>query len=163
MPLAVGSRKPRAALMAMAASMAEPPRRRVSRPIIVAAGWAVAAAPFAPQTVERPTKRGPVMRSPMPTPAEGSGVGAGWTEVAAGGGAAGLCVCWALAAPAIRAPAGRADRKVRRRMMIYSPSIEARIEAGTRGGRKRRKAGRAKKKGRPRGDPFPYPAEDPIR
>jgi len=69
MPLAVGSRKPRAALMAMAASMAEPPRRRVSRPIRVAAGWAVAAAPFAPQTVERPTKRGPVMRSPMPTPA----------------------------------------------------------------------------------------------
>ena len=66
MPLAVGSRKPSAALIAMAASMAEPPRRKVSKPIRVAVGWAVAAAPLAPQTVERPTKPGPVTRSPMP-------------------------------------------------------------------------------------------------
>ncbi len=55
--------------MAMAASMAEPPRRRVSMPIRLAAGCAVAAAPFAPQTVERPMNLGPEIRSPMPTPA----------------------------------------------------------------------------------------------
>jgi len=48
MPLATGSRKPRAALMAMAASMAEPPRFSVSMPIRVAVGCAVAAAPLAP-------------------------------------------------------------------------------------------------------------------
>ncbi len=69
MPLATGSRKPRAALMAMAASMADPPRLRVSIPIRLAVGWAVAAAPFMPQTVERPVNLGPVIRSPMPTPA----------------------------------------------------------------------------------------------
>jgi hypothetical protein len=69
MPLATGSRKPRAALMAMAASMADPPRLRVSMPIRLAAGCAVAAAPFAPQTVERPMNFGPVIRSPMPIPA----------------------------------------------------------------------------------------------
>jgi hypothetical protein len=69
MPLAVGSRKPRAALMAMAASIAEPPRRRVSMPIRVARGWAVAAAPCWPQTVERLTNWTPLFRLPGPMPA----------------------------------------------------------------------------------------------
>ena len=69
MPLATGSRKPSAALMAMAASMAEPPRLRVSIPTRLATGCAVAAAPLAPQTVERPMNFGPVTRSPMPTSA----------------------------------------------------------------------------------------------
>ena len=69
MPLATGSRKPSAALMAMAASMAEPPRFRVSMPIRVAVGWAVAAAPCMPHTVDRPANDAPVIRSPGPMPA----------------------------------------------------------------------------------------------
>jgi hypothetical protein len=47
---------------------AEPPRRRVSRPIRVAVGWAVATAPRVPHTVERPANGAPMIRSPMPTP-----------------------------------------------------------------------------------------------
>src|SRR5580658_3133906 len=52
-PLDVGSRKPRQAFMAMAASTADPPRLRISMPVWVANGCAVPAAPEVPYTAVR--------------------------------------------------------------------------------------------------------------
>ena len=52
-------------LAAIAASTAEPPARSASMAIRLASGWAVAAAPFAPQTAERVANGAPVTRSPL--------------------------------------------------------------------------------------------------
>src|ERR1700722_13826656 len=64
MPELVGSRKPRHALAAMAASIAEPPRLRVSIAVRVAMGCAVPAAPEQPIAAERLAKLAPETRSP---------------------------------------------------------------------------------------------------
>src|ERR1700722_2553258 len=63
-PELVGSRKPRHALAAMAASIAEPPRLRVSIAVSVASGCAVPAAPEQPIAAERLAKLAPEGRSP---------------------------------------------------------------------------------------------------
>src|ERR1700735_765083 len=67
MPELVGSRKTRQALAAIAASIAEPPRLRVSIAVKVAMGWAVPAAPEHPMTAERLAKLAPETRSPACT------------------------------------------------------------------------------------------------
>src|SRR5436190_7273479 len=54
MPHDVGSISPRAALVAMAASMALPPFLRTSRPTCAASGWLVATIPCGAMTTERP-------------------------------------------------------------------------------------------------------------
>src|ERR1700679_3606083 len=64
MPELVGSTKPRHALAAMAASIAEPPRFRVSIAVSVARGCAVPAAPEQPMAAEREEKLAPETRSP---------------------------------------------------------------------------------------------------
>ena len=56
--------KPRQALMATAASTAEPPRLSMSMPTWVAMGWAVPAAPLQPRAGEREAKLAPEGRSP---------------------------------------------------------------------------------------------------
>jgi hypothetical protein len=48
MPLAVGSSRPRQALVAIAASTADPPRFSMSIPACVASGCAVPTAPLRP-------------------------------------------------------------------------------------------------------------------
>jgi len=63
-PQEVGSTKPRTALVATAASMAEPPFFRISMAVWVARGWAVPAAPLRPMAAEREAKLAPAMRSP---------------------------------------------------------------------------------------------------
>jgi hypothetical protein len=63
MPLPVGSIRPRAALAAMAASTALPPRRITSSAIWVASGCEVAAIASGAITSERIAKDGPVIRS----------------------------------------------------------------------------------------------------
>src|SRR5258707_11378848 len=60
----VGSSKPRTALAATAASMAEPPFLRISMAVRVARGWAVPAAPLQPMAAERLAKLAPEGRSP---------------------------------------------------------------------------------------------------
>ena len=102
-PLDTGSRKPSAALAATAASTAEPPPRSMSMAARVAKGWAVAAAPCAPQTVEREAKLAPAMRSPA------------WMS-AADGAAADAAVIAGLDAVEAAAATGRVARNVRRRM-----------------------------------------------
>src|ERR1700722_5688554 len=67
MPELVGSRKPRQALAAIAASIAVPPRFRVSIAVKVAMGWAVPAAPEHPMAAERLAKLAPETRSPACT------------------------------------------------------------------------------------------------
>ncbi len=67
MPFAVGSRKPRHAFAAMAASTAEPPAFRISIAASVASGCAVAAAPCTPHTAEREANVAPSTRSPNAT------------------------------------------------------------------------------------------------
>src|SRR5580692_10130514 len=64
MPELVGSRKPRHALAAMAASTAEPPFFRISMAVSVARGCAVPAAPLQPIAAERLAKLAPEGRSP---------------------------------------------------------------------------------------------------
>jgi hypothetical protein len=64
MPLAVGSRKPSAALIAIAASTAEPPFFRISMPASVPSGCEEAAAPLRPNTSERVRSSRPTGRSP---------------------------------------------------------------------------------------------------
>src|SRR5277367_1449518 len=64
MPQLVGSTKPRTALVATAASIAEPPFLRISIAVWVARGWAVPAAPLSPMAAEREAKLAPAMRSP---------------------------------------------------------------------------------------------------
>src|SRR5260370_15912508 len=64
MPELVGSTKPRTALAATAASMAEPPFLRISMAVRVARGCAVPAAPLQPMAAERLAKLAPAMRSP---------------------------------------------------------------------------------------------------
>src|ERR1700733_14746552 len=64
MPELVGSTKPRTALAAMAASIAEPPFFRISIAVKVARGCAVPAAPETPIAAERLAKLAPAMRSP---------------------------------------------------------------------------------------------------
>src|SRR5580704_17117865 len=64
MPQEVGSTKPRTALVATAASIAEPPFFRISIAVRVARGWAVPAAPLQPRAAEREAKLAPAMRSP---------------------------------------------------------------------------------------------------
>ena len=66
-PELVGSRKPRQALAAMAASTAEPPRFRISMAVSVARGCAVPAAPEQPMAAEREAKLAPDGRSPACT------------------------------------------------------------------------------------------------
>jgi hypothetical protein len=64
-PQPVGSIRPRAALAAMAASIALPPRCSVSSAIWVASGWLVAAMPWRAITSDCGWRNGrPVMRSP---------------------------------------------------------------------------------------------------
>src|SRR5580704_16779090 len=64
MPQEVGSTEPRTALVATAASMAEPPFFRISIAVRVARGCAVPAAPLQPIAAEREAKLAPAMRSP---------------------------------------------------------------------------------------------------
>src|SRR5260370_24390631 len=64
MPELVGSTKPRTALVATAASMAEPPFLRISIAVRVARGCAVPAAPEQPMAAERLAKLAPAMRAP---------------------------------------------------------------------------------------------------
>src|SRR3982074_3471774 len=64
MPELVGSTKPRTALVATAASMAEPPFFRISIAGGVARGGAVPAAPEQPMAAERLAKLAPETRSP---------------------------------------------------------------------------------------------------
>src|SRR5277367_7016074 len=64
MPQLVGSTKPRTALVATAASIAEPPFLRISIAVRVARGCAVPAAPLQPMAAEREAKLAPAMRSP---------------------------------------------------------------------------------------------------
>src|SRR5258705_6420832 len=64
MPELVGSTKPRTALAAMAASIAEPPFFRISIAVRVARGCAVPAAPEQPMAAERLAKLAPETRSP---------------------------------------------------------------------------------------------------
>src|SRR5260370_10757431 len=64
MPELVGSTKPRTALVATAASMAEAPFLRISMAVKVARGCAVPAAPEQPMAAERLAKLAPEMRSP---------------------------------------------------------------------------------------------------
>ena len=102
MPQEIGSPKPSTALAAIAASTAEPPAFRMSMAASVASGCAVAAAPCRPQAAEREAKVAPSIRSPACTSGR-SRLGFSAREVA-----------WAAVANA--AAAGRAARKVRRRM-----------------------------------------------
>src|ERR1700722_18676231 len=67
MPELVGSRNPRQALAAIAASTAEPPRFKVSIAASVARGCAVPAAPLQPYTADRDEKLAPTGRSPACT------------------------------------------------------------------------------------------------
>src|SRR5882757_8754471 len=64
MPELVGSTKPRTALVATAASIAEPPFFRISIAVRVARGCAVPAAPEQPMAAERLAKLAPETRSP---------------------------------------------------------------------------------------------------
>src|SRR6202020_747587 len=64
MPQLVGSTRPRTALVATAASMAEPPFLRISIAVRVARGCAVPAAPLQPIAAEREAKLALAMRSP---------------------------------------------------------------------------------------------------
>src|ERR1700679_2702937 len=64
MPQLVGSTKPRTALVATAASIAEPPFFRISIATWVARGCAVPAAPLQPMAAEREAKLAPAGRSP---------------------------------------------------------------------------------------------------
>src|ERR1700733_11196626 len=64
MPELVGSTKPRTALAAMAASIAEPPFFRISIAVMVASGCAVPAAPETPIAAERLGEVAPGVRSP---------------------------------------------------------------------------------------------------
>src|SRR3569833_2329396 len=64
MPELVGSRKPRQALAAIAASAADPPFFRISTAASVASGCAVPAAPERPKAAEREAKLAPDGRSP---------------------------------------------------------------------------------------------------
>src|SRR5215471_16882190 len=57
MPFDVGSVTLRTALAAMAASMAEPPRSRMSAPACEAETWLVATMPYCVVTTERPQER----------------------------------------------------------------------------------------------------------
>jgi hypothetical protein len=128
MPQEVGSRNPSAALIAIAASTAEPPRLRMSIPIWVASGCALPAAPCVPYTAVREAKLAPNGRSPAATSGRlkraspfchflgrlSAGGGAPpCPGPSAMGGALGVPVC-ASAGP-IMAAAGREARKVRRR------------------------------------------------
>src|SRR5688572_8959559 len=72
-PLPVGSIRPRAALAAMAASIAVPPACSTSTPMRVASGCEVATMPSLPMTSERvangfPVGRSPARASPAPRP-----------------------------------------------------------------------------------------------
>src|SRR5262249_6634474 len=58
MPHDMGSMSPMAALVAMAASMALPPLRRISSPTWAASGWLVATMPCGAITTERPERNG---------------------------------------------------------------------------------------------------------
>src|SRR5882757_6133902 len=79
MPELVGSTKPRTALAATAASIAEPPFLRISMAVWVARGWAVPAAPLQPMAAERLAKLAPEMRSPAWTSGRSNfSVPAGW-------------------------------------------------------------------------------------
>src|SRR5580698_11204555 len=66
-PELVGSKNPRQALAAMAASAALPPRFKVSIAANVASGCAVPAAPEQPYTADRDAKLAPAGRSPACT------------------------------------------------------------------------------------------------
>ncbi len=66
MPQDMGSRKPRAAFTAMAASTAEPPRFSTSTPIWTARGWAAATMPWRAYTIERVANIRPAGRSAAP-------------------------------------------------------------------------------------------------
>src|ERR1700733_3596375 len=86
MPELVGSRKPRHALAATAASIAEPPFFRVSMAVSVASGCAVPAAPERPIAAERLAKLAPEGRSPACTSGRmnlsspsGWNLGRGWS------------------------------------------------------------------------------------
>src|SRR6266536_6081802 len=63
MPHDIGSRKPRAALAAMAASTAVPPFRSTSTPICTARGCAAATMPWRAYTMDRVAKLRPAGRS----------------------------------------------------------------------------------------------------
>src|SRR5277367_1834120 len=79
MPELVGSTKPRTALAATAASIAEPPFLRISIAVRVASGCAVPAAPEQPIAAERLAKLAPAMRSPAWTSGRSKRVApAGW-------------------------------------------------------------------------------------
>ena len=54
MPQRIGSIRPRAALVAMAASIALPPALRTSSPTWAASGWLVATMPCGAMTTDRP-------------------------------------------------------------------------------------------------------------
>jgi hypothetical protein len=58
MPQVMGSKKPKAALVAMAASIAFPPRLSTSSPIWAARGWLVATMPCVARTTLRPLRNG---------------------------------------------------------------------------------------------------------
>src|SRR4051794_32858241 len=58
MPHDIGSISPIAALVAMAASAAFPPRLRTSSPTWAASGWLVATIPFAATVTDRPALYG---------------------------------------------------------------------------------------------------------
>src|SRR5258705_13479934 len=75
MPELVGSTKPRTALAAMAASIAEPPFFRISIAVRVARGCAVPAAPEQPMAAERLAKLAPETRSPAWTAGGGDFLG----------------------------------------------------------------------------------------
>jgi len=71
MPQLTGSIRPRAAFAAIAASTAEPPVFRISRPICVASGWLVHTMPRWAMTSDRVANDLPVTRSIWADPQSG--------------------------------------------------------------------------------------------
>ena len=101
-PELVGSRKPRQALAAMAASTAEPPHFNISIAVRVATGCAVPAAPEHPIAEDQVAKLAPEIRSPVCTSGRvNRSAPAGWNFGSCGS-ASGGCnegpFCWKAAA-----------------------------------------------------------------
>src|ERR1700679_4006089 len=124
MPELTGSTKPRVALAAMAASMAEPPFFRVSMATRVARGWAVPAAPERPMAADREEKLAPEGRSPAWTSGRRKrSAPSGWNFGSSGVGVGAAVWAKAFAGLAeVRVPAaarGSAARKERRRKGVF--------------------------------------------
>src|SRR5882762_232325 len=106
MPELVGSTKPRTALAATAASIAEPPFFRISIAVRVARGCAVPAAPLQPMAAERLAKLAPEMRSPAWTSGRSNfSAPAGWNFGRSFGAAESLWLMaeslWLMAVPVL--------------------------------------------------------------